>query len=103
MFPAKPRDVADAGVQVISHAYMLEWEGVSEELSGNIFENYEKFYSKIDHENMSVEKFLQTVKAKGLIFDPTLFLCMKTRWIGLPVLYSGQNKSGLRSVPARTI
>lgn len=79
LFPAKPRDVADAGVQVISHAYMLEWEGVSEELSGNIFENYEKFYSKIDHENMSAEKFLQTVKANGLIFDPTLFLCMENK------------------------
>ena len=26
---------------------------------------------------MSVERFLQTVKAKGLIFDPTLFLCME--------------------------
>ena len=79
LFPAKPRDVADAGVQVISHAYMLEWEGVSEELSGNIFENYEKFYDKIDHEKMSVEHFLQTVKSKGLIFDPTLFLCMENK------------------------
>ncbi|MBC5622301.1 amidohydrolase family protein [Butyricimonas hominis] len=77
LFPAKPWDVADAGVQVISHAYMLEWEGVSEGLSGKIFENYEKYYDKIDHENMSVERFLQTVKAKGLIFDPTLFLCME--------------------------
>ena len=79
LFPAKPWDVADAGVQVISHAYMLEWEGVSEELSGNIFENYEKFYDKIDHEKMSVERFLQTVKKKGLIFDPTLFLCMENK------------------------
>ena len=26
---------------------------------------------------MSVERFLQTVKAKGLVFDPTLFLCME--------------------------
>lgn len=79
LFPAKPWDVADAGIQVISHAYMLEWEGVSEELSGSIFENYEKFYSKIDHEKMSVERFLQTVKQKGLIFDPTLFLCMENK------------------------
>ena len=71
--------MADAGIQVISHAYMLEWEGVSEELSGSIFENYEKFYSKIDHEKMSVERFLQTVKQKGLIFDPTLFLCMENK------------------------
>ena len=75
LFPAKPWDVADAGVQVISHAYMLEWEGVSEELSGNIFENYEK----IDHDKMSVERFLQTVKSKGLIFDPTLFLCIENK------------------------
>ena len=79
LFPAKPWDVADAGVQVISHAYMLEWEGVSEELSGNIFENYEKFYDKIDHDKMSVERFLQTVKSKGLIFDPTLFLCIENK------------------------
>ena len=79
LFPAKPWDVADAGIQVISHAYMLEWEGVSEELCGNIFENYEKFYDKIDHDKMSVERFLQTVKSKGLIFDPTLFLCIENK------------------------
>ena len=79
LFPAKPWDVADAGVQVISHAYMLEWEGVSEELSENIFENYEKYYDKIDHEKMSVERFLQVVKLRGLIFDPTLFLCMENK------------------------
>ena len=79
LFPAKPWDVADAGIQVISHAYMLEWERVSEELCGNIFENYEKFYDKIDHDKMSVERFLQTVKSKGLIFDPTLFLCIENK------------------------
>ena len=79
LFPAKPWEVADAGVQVISHAYMFEWEGVSEEVSGNIIENYEKFYDKIDHDKMSVERFLQTVKSKGLIFDPTLFLCIENK------------------------
>ena len=96
LFPAKPWDVADAGVQVISHAYMLEWEGVSEELSGSIFENYEKFYSKIDHEKMSVERFLQTVKQKGLIFDPTLFLCMENKMEWAARFVKRANQIGLK-------
>ena len=79
LFPAKPWDVAAAGVQVISPAYMLECVGVSEELRVTYIENYEKFYDKIDHDKMSVERFLQTVKSKGLIFDPTLFLCIENK------------------------
>ena len=96
LFPTKPWDVADAGIQVISHAYMLEWEGVSEELSSSIFENYEKFYSKIDHEKMSVERFLQTVKSEGLILIPLYFCVWRIRWNGLPDSSNEPNQIGVK-------
>ncbi len=76
LFPAKPRDVADAGMEVISHAYLLEWENVPEPLSEDFFKNYELFYSKIDHQHIHSLPFITAVKKQGAIFDPTLYLCM---------------------------
>ena len=76
LFPAKPQDAADACMHVISHANMLEWEGVADTLSSDIFENYKKYYEHIDRENMSVTHFLQTVKKNNLILDPTLYICI---------------------------
>lgn len=76
LFPAKPTDVADAGMHVISHAYMLEWEGVEDILSSDIFKNYELYYSGIDHEHLDISRFIAAVKKQHTIFDPTLYLCM---------------------------
>ncbi|MEG0796603.1 MAG: amidohydrolase family protein [Odoribacter sp.] len=76
LFPAKPSEVAEAGMKVISHAYMLEWENVKEPLDGNMFKNYEKFYDKIDHQKLNAESFFKQVKLHQSIFDPTLYLCM---------------------------
>lgn len=87
LFPAKPIDVAEAGVEVLSHAYLLEWEGVKEELSDNLFENCEKFYSGIDHEHLDIPDFIAAMKKRNAIFDPTLFLCMENQmeWSALLV------------------
>lgn len=76
LFPAKPTDAAEAGIEVLSHAYMLEWENVADTLSEDIFKNYELYYPKIDHEHIAPSRFIAAVKKQGTIFDPTLYLCM---------------------------
>lgn len=76
LYPAKPTDVAEAGMEVISHAYLLEWENVTETLSEDIFENYELYYPQIDHQNIHPSRFIAAVKKRKAIFDPTLYLCM---------------------------
>ena len=76
LFPAKPIDVAEAGMEVISHAYLLEWEGVQDTLSDDFFKNHELYYPKIDHDKLDLSRFIEAVKKQGNIFDPTLYLCM---------------------------
>lgn len=76
LYPAKPTDMADSGVEVLSHAYLLEWEGVKEDLSDNIFDNYERFYEKIDRNSLDLSIFIRGMKKSDAIFDPTLYLCL---------------------------
>lgn len=76
LFPAKPVDMAKAGTEVISHAYMLEWEGIPQTLEKNIFKNYELYYGKINHDSLNADRFFKEIKEHGGIFDPTLYLCM---------------------------
>lgn len=77
LYPAKPLDAAEAGMKVLSHVYLLEWEGVKEVLSENIFENYERFYDKIERNNLDLSAFIKSMKKKNAIFDPTLYLCLQ--------------------------
>lgn len=76
LFPAKPSDAAASGMEVISHAYMLEWEDIIPDLEANIFKNYELYYDKINHDSMKISRFCHILKKQSLIFDPTLYLCM---------------------------
>lgn len=76
LFPAKPTDMARAGTEVISHAYMLEWESVPQPLEKNIFKNYELYYDIINHDSLNADSFFREIKKHQGIFDPTLYLCM---------------------------
>lgn len=96
LFPAKPIDAAEAGMQVISHAYMLEWEGVKDTLSGDIFKNYELYYSKIDHEHLDISRFLAALKIQNAIFDPTLYLCMVNQMEWSAVLVKQAYQAGVK-------
>ena len=76
LFPAKPVDMAKAGAEVISHAYMLEWEDIPQPLEKNIFKNYELYHGKINHDSLNADRFFKEIKKHRGIFDPTLYLCM---------------------------
>lgn len=96
LYPAKPIDAAEAGMEVLSHAYLLEWEGVKEELSGDIFENYNKFYESIDREHLDISALVTVLKEKNAIFDPTLYLCMENNMEWSARLVKQLYQSGVR-------
>lgn len=77
LFPAKASEVAEAGVGVISHAYMLEWEEVPGALDGSMMRNYELHYDKLTHRNIPLDRFISAMKRHNSIFDPTLYLCLE--------------------------
>lgn len=83
LFPAKPRDVAKVGVKVLSHAYLLEWENVNEELESGMFDNFDKYEAKIDKDNINVKELFGVMVKNNLILDPTLLLSIenKSDWV----------------------
>ena len=72
MYPAKPTEVAAAGVKVLSHAYMLEYEGL-ENPGRNVGLTLRRRDS-IDFENVNLEKFIQVALEKDVIFDATVLI-----------------------------
>ena len=96
LFSAKPTDVADAGVEVLSHAYMLEWEDVPGMLHDNVFKNYEAFYGKINHSDIDLVPFIRAMKAHNAIFDPTLYLCMHNEMEWSAPLVARLHAEGIR-------
>lgn len=76
LFPAKPTDVAEAGMEVVSHVYMLEWENVRDTLVNDILANYYRHYNTIDRENIDVAAFCKAMLANDAILDPTLCVSM---------------------------
>ncbi|MGL5682051.1 MAG: amidohydrolase family protein [Marinifilaceae bacterium] len=74
LMPAKPSEMAKAGVKVLSHAYLLEWEQI-DELKDDMMACYGLYYNKLNHEDLHMDSFIALMKKNDLIFDPTLYLC----------------------------
>lgn len=74
LFPAKPSEVVEAGVEVISHSYMLRWEQIPA-LKKTIAESFKTQYSEIDVNKPKLEKLFRLMKENNSIFDATLYLC----------------------------
>jgi len=83
LYPAKPSDAVKAGVEVISHANMLEWEQF-ETLSNSLFDNYKKLYPNIKIDFPKLNSLLDEMKKADIILDATLY----TNWVN-------KQKSGL--------
>lgn len=72
LFPTKPSDVIDAGVEVLSHAYMLEWEATDK-----IFANARETLAYKDSLQFTVEclqPFIKNALDKNIILDATIFI-----------------------------
>lgn len=76
LFPAKPSDVVDAGVKVLSHAYMLEWEATDK-----TFKNASEALAYNDSLRFSAEclqPFIKKALEKDVIIDATLFISQES-------------------------
>lgn len=69
-FPAKPSEIVDAGVQVVSHALMVPFE--VQTLPG--WKNRKRVDLAIALDDPKIQALFASMKAKGTILDPTLFV-----------------------------
>lgn len=71
VLPAKPQAIVDAGVNVISHASLLAWEGL-DGLPKSAKGRYQIPSENFNINSSAFAKLMQTMKQKGTILDATL-------------------------------
>lgn len=71
LFPARPSDLVEAGVDVLSHAPLLAWEGVDS--LPNFRARYAAPYARVSVDAPAIAALLSRMAAKGTLFEPTLF------------------------------
>jgi len=69
-FPAKPSEIVDAGVEVVSHALLVPWE-VQAPAS---WKDRKKVDLSIAPDDPKIQALFALMKSKAAIFDPTLFV-----------------------------
>ncbi len=74
LFPAKPSEVVEAGVEVISHSYLLRWDQIPS-LDKTMLKSFDKYLNKIDVNNPKLDNLFKLMKEMDCIFDATLYLC----------------------------
>lgn len=70
LFPARPRDVVAAGVDVVSHATLLAWD--ADTARADFRTRARVDYAKIPVEAPALDSLLRAMVARGTILDPTL-------------------------------
>lgn len=72
LFPARPSEVVAAGVKVVSHAYMLEWEGLDNK--GSDSKSMEIRAKEIDRGNIDISDYIKYSLEKDAILDATFLI-----------------------------
>lgn len=72
LFPAKPSELVAAGVDVLSHAPLLAWEG-SDSLPG-YRARYGAPYGRVSPDAPAVSSLLQLMATRQTLFEPTMFV-----------------------------
>jgi imidazolonepropionase-like amidohydrolase len=72
LFPARPSDLVAAGVDVLSHAPLLVWEG-SDSLP-DYRARYGAAFDRVLPESPRVTALLRTMKERDVLFEPTMFV-----------------------------
>jgi imidazolonepropionase-like amidohydrolase len=75
VFPASPREVADAKVDVMSHACMLGYQA-SEKMPETYHHRAAVEADKFAGDNAALDDLLADMKARGTILDATLYVYM---------------------------
>jgi len=72
VFPAKPSDLVAAGVDVLSHAPLLAWEGT--DLLPDFRSRYSAPFDRVAPDAASVTALLRSMRERGTLFEPTMFV-----------------------------
>lgn len=75
LFPAKPSDLVTAGVDVLSHAPLLAWEG-SDSLPG-YRSRYGAPYERVSPDAPAVSSLLRLMSTRRTLFEPTMFVFVR--------------------------
>ncbi|MBC7898049.1 MAG: amidohydrolase family protein [Cytophagaceae bacterium] len=75
LFPARPSDLVDAGVDVLSHAPLLAWEGVDS--LPNYRQRYAVPYARVEPGAPAITRLLQRMAERQVLFEPTLFVFLR--------------------------
>ena len=70
-FPARPSDLVGAGVDVVSHAPLLAWEGVDS--LPNFRARYAAPYAQVSVDAPALVRLLARMASQGTMFEPTLY------------------------------
>lgn len=74
LFPAKPSEVAEAGVKVLSHAYMFEWENTDAEMRGRNTQDAYKHHADLDRSDIDMSEYIRIALRDDVILDATLYI-----------------------------
>lgn len=75
LFPARPSDLVDAGVDVLSHAPLLAWEAVDS--LPNYRQRYGVPYARVEPDAPAITRLLQRMAERQVMFEPTLFVFLR--------------------------
>ncbi|MGI9265389.1 MAG: amidohydrolase family protein, partial [Gammaproteobacteria bacterium] len=78
IFPSRPRDVIDAGVDVVSHSNGLYWE-VSDEVPTAFGPHRQMRFSKNAASRPEFTELLDEMRQRGTILDATLYVIQYSR------------------------
>ena len=92
VYPSRPLDVVQAGVDVVSHACPLAWEAMSE-VPGRYHDPGRAGYERVSADAPVFDRLLAEMVARGTILDPTL--AMHARLEGGPPEGSGPTPAGV--------
>jgi len=72
LFPARPSDIVDAGIDVVSHASLLAWEPVAQLPPYTARARAD--FDNVSPTNDAIDRLLRTMASRGTILEPTLLV-----------------------------
>lgn len=77
IFPAKPSDAVAAGVDVLSHAILLYWDGVSDVPAAYHHRAVRSVYDSVPVDRGELPDLFRRMRERGTVLDATLFISSK--------------------------
>jgi imidazolonepropionase-like amidohydrolase len=74
IFPSRPGDAVSAGVDVLSHAILLYWEGTSDVPDRYHARATRAVYDSVEVKGAAISSLFADMKKRGTILDATLFI-----------------------------